>query len=360
LKAISILLLTKMDINVFLYLFLGYLLTKHVLIDIVYVLIQEGIEKKTVDDKIEEDKKKEDKIEEENPAPKKEIKYEDKYLEKLRQMPTDYVFTKEELESQEKLFPEFKKKLLQEYDEEMIALEEAADAEDAGEYDVDDDKSLKESRKKFFEKVDKPVTDQDVKQKVKEHIILERLKGLANSKVMEMTPLGNVVMSYNVKKEAFDFYSDSTIPYRYLEPVCRKYVLTFHCWPLYVDIEKELEKEKDRLEKERIEKEKEKEREKLNPTPPKKNVFAKFKNYNKATGHVVKGAPPKNSLPAGVKLVKLDDGKKKDEPLLLKNRANKYSYLGRFSNYMATQKVDRTVVDKKLKLTFADFKRMKK
>ena len=107
-KAISILLLTKMDINVFLYLFLGYLLTKHVLIDIVYVLIQEGIEKKTVDDKIEEDKKKEDKIEEENPAPKKEIKYEDKFLEKLRQMPTDYVFTKEELESQEKLFLGFR------------------------------------------------------------------------------------------------------------------------------------------------------------------------------------------------------------------------------------------------------------
>lgn len=343
-----------MDINFLLYLFLGYIVTKHVLIDIVYVLIQDGIQKKPV---VEEKK---DKAEEkkDEPLPKKEVKYEDKYLDKIRQMPTDYIFTKEELESQENLFPEFKKKLLEDYDAVLKQMEEEADAEDNGKFDVEDEKSLKESRKNFFEKVDQPVTDEYIKQKVKEHIILLRLKSLANNKVMEMTPLGNVVMSYNIKKESFEFYSDSTIPYRYLEPVCRKYVLTFQCWPLYVDIEKELEKEIERLDKERLEKEKEKEREKLHPSIPKKNVFAKFKSYNKATGHVVKGAPPKNSLPAGVKLVKLDDGKKKDDPLVLKNKSNKYSYLGRFSNFMATQKVDRKIVDKKLKMTFADFKRM--
>ena len=35
--------------------------------------------------------------------------------------------------------------------------------------------------------------------------------------------------------EQFDYYSNNVIPYRYLEVVARKYVLTYNCLELYID-----------------------------------------------------------------------------------------------------------------------------
>ena len=98
--------------------------------------------------------------------------------------------------------------------------------------------------------------------KARQFVIDERLDKLKNSFVMEKTPLGNVLMLYNNKRGSFEFYSDNTIPYRYLEPVSRKYVKTFGCRPIYCDMEEELknyekkleEKEREKEEKEELEK----------------------------------------------------------------------------------------------------------
>ena len=88
---------------------------------------------------------------------------------------------------------------------------------------------------------------------------------------------------------------------------------------------------------------------------PKKNVFAKFKSYNKeaGTGHVNIAAPPKNSIPNN----KVTETKS-DEKVLLKENANRYSYEGKLSNFNFLKKVDRKVVDKKYAMSFADFKRL--
>jgi hypothetical protein len=48
------------------------------------------------------------------------------------------------------------------------------------------------------------------------------------------------------------------------------------------------------------------------------------------------------------------------EKLLLKEKANRYSYQGKFLNFNILQKIDKKVVDKKYALTFADFKKMNK
>jgi hypothetical protein len=48
------------------------------------------------------------------------------------------------------------------------------------------------------------------------------------------------------------------------------------------------------------------------------------------------------------------------EKVILKERANRYSCEGRFSNFSIIQKVDRKKVDKKFAMTFADFKKMNK
>jgi hypothetical protein len=96
----------------------------------------------------------------------------------------------------------------------------------------------------------------------------------------------------------------------------------------------------------------------------KKNVFAKFKTYNKeaGTGKVNTAPPPKNSIPQGRISINLNDSKKdKDgnsEKILLKERSNRYSHQGKFANFNILQKIDRKKIDKKFALSFADFKKL--
>ena len=93
------------------------------------------------------------------------------------------------------------------------------------------------------------------------------------------------------------------------------------------------------------------------PIEKKKSVFAKFKSYNKeaGTGKVSTGAPPKNSIPNQ----KLED-KQANEKVLLKEKANRYTYEGKMANFSFLKKVSRKAVDKKYAMSFADFKKMQK
>ena len=194
-------------------------------------------------------------------------------------------------------------------------------------------------------------------------VVNKKLEKLENCYVMEKTPLGNVLMIYNVDKNTFSYYSDNTIPYRYLETVGRKYVKTFACRPVFIDMEEELEKAEERWELERVEKEKKEEetRQKIeelkaqNKTvEQKKSVFAKFKSYNKdssATKAMV--AHPKNSIPNN-KLT----AEQENEKMLLKDKANRYTYQGKLSNFNFLKKTEKKTVDKKYAMTFADFKKL--
>jgi len=191
---------------------------------------------------------------------------------------------------------------------------------------------------------------------------------LKNNFVMEYTPVGNVLMYYNVVKECFDYYSDSTIPYRYLEVVSRKYVLMNNCVSIYFDMEEELAQceVKNKNRQKEIEKEKEKDRidweEKTNKQEEekdlkdsKKSVFAKFKSYNKegGTGHVSTAPPPKNNIS------QVNVKTNNSENICLKEHANRYSHQGKILNFSMLQKVDRTKVDKKFAMSYAEFKRLK-
>jgi len=317
---------------------------------------------------------------------KKEIKYEDKYLEEVRKMSNDFVFTDDETKMYENLYTEFyenalkqirnSKEILQlKIKEKQYELNDLRDMinDSSSDDDVTEETLLKEMDE-FNDELtvlnEKKVTKEEIDELVKKDIIEKRLDNLKNCFIIEKTPLGNVVMIYNNKKASFEYFSDSTIPYRYLEPVSRKYVLTFQCKTIYVDMEEELkeyerkleEKEREKKEKELMEIE-ERENEKINknsssnPVPVKKSVFAKFKDYNKeaGSGRVNMAPPPKNSIPSGVK-----KEANPNEKVILKERANRYSCEGRFSNFSIIQKVDRKKVDKKFAMTFADFKKMNK
>ncbi len=179
---------------------------------------------------------------------------------------------------------------------------------------------------------------------------------LSTCVLFEPTPVGNVIMLYNDTRKVFEYYSDSSVPYRYLETVCRKYVITFNCKHLYVVMESELKKNMEESKRTSEEKEEKEKMEKNNPdttNKPKKNVFAKFKSYNKeaGTGHVNIAVPPKNSIPT----LRIDT-KHSNEPVLLKENVNRYSYQGKTRNYSFLKKVSRKI-DKNAGMTFAEFKK---
>ena len=190
------------------------------------------------------------------------------------------------------------------------------------------------------------------------------VESLKNSIVVEHTPLGNVAMLYDNKREAFVYYSDSVMPYRYLEVVARKYVITFHCKRVFIDMEDEINKAKMKIEAQKNAKkleeeqaqqaqaEKQKQELELKEEPKKKNVFATFKNYNTNTTKDSSNKPTTGNSNATT------TDNKNAEDLILKENANHYTCDGRYSNFLVLKKVDKTLVDKRLKMSFADFKKM--
>lgn len=319
------------------------------------------------------------------------IPYEEKYLTKLRTMVNEYIFTDKELTLQEQKLQELeeneKKKQLEtvyilneKIEELLMKLKEITfDTHHITKEKNNKDDSLTEklynsiqneidlNKKQLLELQETRINIDDLREKAKQYIIDEQLKKFNKKYVIEHTPLGNVLMFYNHDKLAFEYYSDLTIPYRYLETVARKYVLTFNYRPLYIDMEEELKEYERKLqEKEEIEKqemEKNKNNSDINSSAKTKNVFAKFKSYNKeaGTGRVNTAPPPKNSIPQNRMNVNLKEKKDgtSNEKMLLKENANRYSYQGKFLNFNILQKIDKKLIDKKYTLTFADFKKMK-
>jgi len=195
----------------------------------------------------------------------------------------------------------------------------------------------------------------------REYSIKERLDNLKNCIVMEKTPVGNVVMFYNNSRESFEYYSDSTIPYRYLEVIGKKYVLTYRCKQIYVNMDAEIKEAERKLEEKKQKQKQQEEEEKqqqedqcqgqtVDKSSKTKNVFAKFKNYNKDTSVKVAAVPL--DRPTTAKQTKPQEEK------IVKERANRYSFEGKLANFNFLKKIDRKVVDKRYAISFSEFKRM--
>jgi hypothetical protein len=312
-----------------------------------------------------------------------QLPYEEKYLIKLRNMKNEYIFTEEELKTEEKKLEELKKEennkklesiyILNDKIEELnIKLDEininSLDVNKNYNKDYSLTKKLYDSieneidlnKKQLFE-LQKDINNYEkLKEEARQFVINEQLKKFKNKCIIEHTPLGNVLMFYNHEKLAFEYYSDSTIPYRYLETVSRKYVLTYNYRPLYIDMEEELKEYEKKLEEKESKEKQINKIERDNSTKIKtKDVFAKFKSYNKeaGSGRVNTAPPPKNSIPQNRVNINLKDNNA-NEKILLKEKANRYSYQGKFLNFNILKKIDKKVVDKKYDMTFADFKKM--
>lgn len=325
---------------------------------------------------------------------KKTPKYEDKYLEDIKKLDKDWEFTEDENNELIKLIDEFcndyiktKENRIKEITAEIINLENEID-DDSGSFtyieDCNDDshKDTIEDRNKRkrtdIEELQEEVTkikfeieseeglsqiNKNSVEQARQYIINKRLDKLKNCYIIEKTPNGNVIMIYDKERETFKYYSDINIPYKYLEVVGRKYVKSFDCRPIFVDMEEELQLFEEKWDKEELRKEEDKikadeiaKNKQPNSEVKKKNVFAQFKSYNKDTGGKISMAPPpKNSIPNSSVTQNKETGK-----IILKERANRYTCEGKFTNFNFLQKVDRKIFNKKLGLSFSDFKKMKK
>jgi hypothetical protein len=334
--------------------------------------------------------------------PKQALKYEDKYLEDIRRLNKEWEFTEDENNELSQLIEDFlngyiksKTNRLEEITNEINNIEkDISEDTDSFNYveDFDDEgdefihentieernnegkakiNELQEEYNKIKTEIGSEKGMDELKcesmNKAREYIINKRFDKLKNCYVMEKTPIGNVLMIYEKERETFKYYSDCNIPYRYLEVVGRKYVKVFGCRPIFIDMEEEIRLFEEKWEKEQeLKKIKEEEDKKFTEEEvknqqqflegKKKNVFAKFKSYNKdAGGKISMAAPPKNSIPNNYV-----NEKKENDKILLKERANRYTYEGKFANFNFLQKIERKVFNKKLGLSFGDFKKMKK
>jgi hypothetical protein len=203
---------------------------------------------------------------------------------------------------------------------------------------------------------DLKIDETELKAKAREEIINKKLDMFINNYVSDHTPLGNIFMRYNNDKKSFEYFSNSTIPYRYLEPVARKYVMTYWCKPIFVDMEEELKKSETNPEMNKTKAQiKMKQLASLNATHIIKSKDSKQRN----NGNIIK---TQTQTQMKAKLVETNNSNSNNnsnnESHLLKERANRYTWEGRLTQFNPLKKVPRKLFEKRLNMSYAEFKQM--
>lgn len=357
--------------------------------------------------KIEDDKSDNEskKVGEEKP---KETKFEDKYLDKFKAFQNEYYFTEDEklLEEQKyaellNIFNKDKDRGLKETSNKIDKIQsifnkggqntpegieeltryyniEAEYEDNPEDYDLQDlinelSEIRDETQQEYDEFLNMKFSEEETRDAAKQHVLDKKLAGFINNYVLEMTPQGNVYMRYNSSKKSFEYFSNNTIPYRYLEPVGRKYVITYFCKPLFIDIEEELKKSQDKKDQEeQLKKEKQDKKDELDKgkgqgiREKEKDIYTKLKSYNNdptataimKTKNRQSGAMP---LPPQIQAnLPNVNSSVAPEKMLLKENANRYTWEGRMSNLSLIKKVEKKHVDKNYEMSFADFKKMQR
>jgi hypothetical protein len=200
-----------------------------------------------------------------------------------------------------------------------------------------------EYRKELKELEETEINYEDLKKEAYDLLMKRHLERLINNYIIEYSPLGNVVMRYNELKGSFEYFSNNTIPYRYLEAIGRKYVITFKCKPLFIDLEEELKKGKI-----------EDVNNSNSNSNSNKNMLVQL---NKSLNNMPMKNRNENNL-INMKGININDSNS-NKKQILKEKSNRYTWEGRLTNFNPLKKIDRKIVDKKYGLSYADFKRMK-
>ena len=201
--------------------------------------------------------------------------------------------------------------------------------------DEDKDNELTDEEKyinKYYDKFNSLMSD-DIEE--------DRVKELKKSVLYEDTPRGRVILYYDFEKESFVYYCDTKdIPYSFLESVARKYVTINKCKKIMVDMKEELKLAKDKIAQEKIVNVRAPRQVNVESNKGTKDMFASFKSYNR------KGSGGSNSNTL-------------DKKFILCGNANRYSYLGKISDYSFLDKTGHQPLRKiEEAMDYASFKKM--
>ena len=112
-----------------------------------------------------------------------------------------------------------------------------------------------------------------------------------NCIVLSNTPKGLVYMRYHKEDEGFEYWADTTIDYKYLETVARKYVTVFSCRDLYIQrfalLKEKLVNLKEQIKENKKREEEKQDHEEEEDEAETDDVFASFKSYNQSTNDKV-------------------------------------------------------------------------
>jgi len=178
----------------------------------------------------------------------------------------------------------------------------------------------------------------------------EDLEKLENVVVREKTPNGEVIMTYNHKSESFGYYcDDKNVKYMVLDTVARKFTIDNNCKSVCVNYKAEFEKAKVAILADQVTSTKTVDPPISDVEPPvvKKSIYAKFKNYNSNTNNTSMKKDVVTPAATG-------GGNKTEKIYILTEKANRFTYKGRISNYNTVEVTD-TVYKKTI--DFATFKK---
>lgn len=228
--------------------------------------------------------------------------------------------------------------------------DEASDSEKDEDDDEEEEHTQESYSRLYYDELN------DLEDRVLEKDELEKL---ANVVVKEKTPNGTVIMTYNNKTESFCYYcDDKNVSYMVLDTVARKFTIDNKCKSVCVNYKAEFEKAKAAIVADTKTNVSDTEAktdaeasDDLKETPVvKKSIYARFKNYN---------APPQK------RKVFEDKDKDRDRNVkqiqseriyILTEKANRFTYKGKLSNYKDPNEVVTTVFNKTV--DFATFKKM--
>jgi hypothetical protein len=349
------------------------------------------------------DELEEEKLEEEKQLEKKEL-YEDKYLKRFKNFTNEYLFNEKDLEYEENHFNELvkyhnsiaktlelkfvnsstilthlvtceenlKEKLLIKYPN--GEMEKISDENDETEFDSEtyndyyklcdlQDEIIDERNKleklinelKILQEKKGEELEYELKKEAHKNMIENKLNGFINNYLIETTPVGNVIMRFNNDKKSFEYYSNHSVPYRYLEPIGRKYVLTYKCKSIFIDIDEEIEKVNKLNEMKKVER-KDKNVEMKKDEIKDKKFERKDKKDKKDENKIFRSS--------------IDKSHKRDEILPNKNsqtiinpinnidiaikNANRYTWEGRFNDFKIIKTEKKSNANK---ISFKEFKR---
>jgi hypothetical protein len=210
--------------------------------------------------------------------------------------------------------------------------ESDADA-DADDEDEDEEYTQEKYARLYYDELN------DLEDRVLDKDDLEKLGTIV---IKEKTPNGNVIMTYNNKSESFCYYcDDKNIRYMILDTVARKFTIDNKCKSICVNYKAEFEKAKAAIIADTKTSTVVADDDDSIKEPPvvKKSIYARFKNYN---------APPQKK--------KVDEDKKPEKIYILTEKANRFTYKGKLSNYKDPNEVVTTFFNKTV--DFATFKKL--